>query len=90
MFGSTPWYNHYEIKLLERSKIIKNGFIVPEVKDTAFLQEKDIAYRIMLPQFNAKAQTKRLNLFYARTDLYLMFTESSLLLFKQTQKFAVF
>ena len=71
----------YEIKFLQRSRKLKNGFIFPEIVDIASLSENDIVR--VLPQPKAAAQTKRLSsvlnlavdLHMCKLAFYIMLTE---------------
>ena len=47
----------YEIKFLQRSRKLKNGFIFPEIEDIACVSANDIVR--VLPQPKPAAQTKR-------------------------------
>ena len=49
----------YEIKFLQRSRKLKNGFIFPEIEDIASVSANDIVR--VLPRPNPAAQTKRLS-----------------------------
>jgi len=51
--------NDYEIKFLQRSRKLKNGFIFPEIEDNASVSENDIVR--VLPKPKPTAQTKRLS-----------------------------
>ena len=49
----------YEIKFLQSSRKLKNGFIFSEIEDIASISENDIVR--VLPQTKPAAQTKRLS-----------------------------